>query len=93
MAAVDSFEFLLREINKICSCYRDALALIGALYASRQTIKIVYCLLKTGNDHVLSKLSGLVDLRKNFGKWAGAILTCVLLYKFTIISPNISYCI
>lgn len=74
MAGVDSFEFLLREINKLCSYYRDALALIGALYASRQALRIVCCILKTGNDHVLTKLSGLVDLQKNFGKWAGAII-------------------
>lgn len=70
MAGVDSFEFLLREINKLCSYYRDALALLGALYASRQALRIVCCVLKTGNDHVLTKLSGLVDLKKNFGKWA-----------------------
>lgn len=70
MAGVDSFEFLLREINKLCSYYRDALALIGALYASRQALRIVCCILKTGNDHVLTKLSGLVDLKKNFGEWA-----------------------
>lgn len=73
MAGVDGFDFLLREISELCSYYRDALALLGALYASRQALRVVYCVLKTGNDHVLTKLSSLVDLRKNFGKWAGAL--------------------
>lgn len=81
MAGVDSFEFLLREINKLCSYYRDALALLGALYASRQALRIVCCVLKTGNDHVLTKLSGLVDLKKNFGKWAGAMIFYAMLLK------------
>ncbi|XP_062609753.1 inactive hydroxysteroid dehydrogenase-like protein 1 [Saccostrea cucullata] len=70
MAAIDSFDFLLREVSKLCSYYRDALAVLGALYASRQALKVVYCILKSGNDHVLTKLSSLVDLRRNFGKWA-----------------------
>ncbi|XP_060075045.1 inactive hydroxysteroid dehydrogenase-like protein 1 [Ylistrum balloti] len=70
MAAVDSFEYLFREISSVCRSTRDALALIGALYASRKTLQLMSCVLKAGHDHFLSKLSRWSDLKKRFGQWA-----------------------
>ncbi|XP_033751461.1 inactive hydroxysteroid dehydrogenase-like protein 1 [Pecten maximus] len=70
MAVVDSFEYLFREISLVCRSTRDALAFIGALYASRKTLQFIGCVLKAGNDHLLSKLSRWSNLQKRFGKWA-----------------------
>ncbi|OWF47111.1 inactive hydroxysteroid dehydrogenase-like protein 1 [Mizuhopecten yessoensis] len=70
MAAVDSFEYLFHEISMVCRSTRDSLALIGGLYASRKTLQFIYCVLKAGNDHLLSKLSRWSNLKRRFGQWA-----------------------
>ncbi|XP_046551500.1 inactive hydroxysteroid dehydrogenase-like protein 1 [Haliotis rubra] len=70
MAAVDSFQLLLKEIFKTCSHLRDAFAILGALYTARKAIRLTRCLLSVVNDHVLSQLGGQWDLRKEFGPWA-----------------------
>lgn len=71
MAAVDSFQLLLKEIFKACSHLRDAFAILGAVYAARKAMRLTRCLLSVVNDHVLSQLVGQWDLRKEFGPWAG----------------------
>ncbi|KAJ8299540.1 hypothetical protein KUTeg_023600, partial [Tegillarca granosa] len=69
-AVVDSFEFLLREVTRNLSKIRDILTIIGLLYSSNKALQISYFVLKAANDHLLSKLSHLFDLRKRFGPWA-----------------------
>ena len=71
MAAIDSFEFLLREILEYFSNIRDALALLGAIYAAKKTLKTSWSLLKAVNVHFLSKISQNCDLTDKFGEWAG----------------------
>jgi len=75
MAAVDRFEFLFRSIGGLLTNAREVLALVGILYTSRKTLQLSFCLLKAGNDHLLSKLSKWSDLRRRFGDWAGEMNT------------------
>ncbi|KAK3102348.1 hypothetical protein FSP39_010677 [Pinctada imbricata] len=70
MAAVDRFGFLFKEISDYFSNIRDILAFIGVLYASKKTLHYSYEVLKAVNDHVLSKLSFIGDLRRRYGSWA-----------------------
>ena len=82
MAAVDRFEFLLREILDYFSHIRDSFAILGAFYAARKTLKTSWSLLNALNVHFLSRLSQKCDLTEKFGEWAGRFFNiqrvCVL---------------
>ena len=71
MAAVDHFDFLLRELERTCSNARDILAILGVLYGCRKSLQVIAGLCKVANDHLLTKLSFIGDFRKRFGSWAG----------------------
>ena len=71
MAAVDSFDFLLKEIVEYFKQIRDVFALIGALYVANKSLKISWTILKALNAHVFSRLSQKCDLPEKFGLWAG----------------------
>ncbi|KAK7940123.1 hypothetical protein WMY93_003449 [Mugilogobius chulae] len=47
MAAVDSFQFLYKEIARTCSFYYDTLALVGALYTASKAVILLKKLLLT----------------------------------------------
>ena len=70
MAVVDSFEFLLVEIEKTFSNARDILAILGILYGCKKSLQVLNSLLEAANGHLLSKLSYIGDYRKRFGLWA-----------------------
>jgi hypothetical protein len=82
MAVVDSFEFLLVEIEKTFSNARDILAILGILYGCKKSLQILNSLLEAANGHLLSKLSYIGDYRKRFGLWAGNFLTFFFIFKF-----------
>lgn len=71
MAVVDSFDFLLKELERTCTNTRDILAVIGVLCACKRTLQCLTGLLKATNDHLLSKLSYISNYKKRFGPWAG----------------------
>ncbi|NXX80186.1 HSDL1 protein, partial [Urocolius indicus] len=70
MAAVDRFYLLYREISRSCSFYMEALALVGAWYTVRKCVSLAFDTYSMLRLHVLPKLSGQVDLVKQYGKWA-----------------------
>ncbi|XP_041367419.1 inactive hydroxysteroid dehydrogenase-like protein 1 [Gigantopelta aegis] len=70
MAAIDSFEFLLKEILQVFSTGRDAFAILGAVYTASKAISISRCILTALNDHFLSRLRRQSDLKTKFGRWA-----------------------
>ncbi|XP_063400766.1 inactive hydroxysteroid dehydrogenase-like protein 1 isoform X1 [Mytilus trossulus] len=70
MAVVDSFDFLLKELERTCTNTRDILAVIGVLYACKRTLQCLTGLIKATNDHLLSKLSYISNYKKRFGPWA-----------------------
>lgn len=70
MAAVDSFYLLYREIGRSCSCYMEALALVGAWYMARKCFTLVcdsYSLIRL---HFIPKLVSRADFVKQYGRWA-----------------------
>uniref|UniRef100_A0A8C8R880 Hydroxysteroid dehydrogenase like 1 n=1 Tax=Pelusios castaneus TaxID=367368 RepID=A0A8C8R880_9SAUR len=70
MAAVDSFYLLYREIGRSCSCYVEALALVGAWYMARKCFTLVcdsYSLIRL---HFIPKLVSRTDFVKQYGRWA-----------------------
>ncbi|XP_026508674.1 inactive hydroxysteroid dehydrogenase-like protein 1 isoform X2 [Terrapene carolina triunguis] len=70
MAAVDSFYLLYREIGRSCSCYMEALALVGAWYVARKCFTLVcdsYSLIRL---HFIPKLVSRADFVKQYGRWA-----------------------
>uniref|UniRef100_UPI0037E7BBA2 inactive hydroxysteroid dehydrogenase-like protein 1 n=1 Tax=Semicossyphus pulcher TaxID=241346 RepID=UPI0037E7BBA2 len=70
MAAVDSFQFLYREISRSCSCYFETLALVGALYtASRAVILLRDCCMLV-RVHFLPRMIPTKKLTQRFGDWA-----------------------
>ena len=71
MAAVDSFELLLREISKLFSSVRDAFAIIGAYYVARKSLTLLSHTASAVYVHLYSGLAEEVDFRKKFGPWAG----------------------
>ena len=81
MAAIDRFEFLLREILDVFSNLRDAFALLGALYAARKTFQLSATLFGSLNVHLISRLSVNCDLAEKFGKWAGNKNLCMMKYQ------------
>lgn len=70
MAAVDRFSFLYREISRSCSSYLEALAVIGAWYTVRKCISLAFDTYSVLRLHFVPKLSGEIDLVKQYGKWA-----------------------
>lgn len=70
MAAVDSFQFLYKEISRSCSSYCETLALLGALYAARKAAVLLRdcCLLV--RVHFLPRMVPSMKLRQSYGDWA-----------------------
>ncbi|KAM4522769.1 inactive hydroxysteroid dehydrogenase-like protein 1 [Odontesthes bonariensis] len=70
MAAVDSFQFLFREISRSCSSYFETLALVGALYtASRAVILLSDCCTLV-RVHFLPRMIPCRKLTQSYGDWA-----------------------
>lgn len=70
MAAVDSFQFLYREISRTCNSYFETLALVGALYtASRAVILLSDCCTLV-RVHFLPRLIPSKKLTQRYGDWA-----------------------
>ncbi|XP_072542481.1 inactive hydroxysteroid dehydrogenase-like protein 1 [Salminus brasiliensis] len=70
MAAVDSFQFLYREIARSCNCYMETLALVGALYTASKAVVLVrdcYSLIRL---HFIPRFVNPRDLVHQYGKWA-----------------------
>lgn len=70
MAAVDSFYLLYREIARSCSCYMEALALVGAWYTARKSITVVCDFYSLVRLHFIPRLGSRPDLIKQYGRWA-----------------------
>ncbi|KAK7098894.1 inactive hydroxysteroid dehydrogenase-like protein 1 [Littorina saxatilis] len=70
MAAVDSFELLFREISKVFSSYRDALALIGAYYVAKRSLTFASYVGDALYVHLYGRFAQEEDLRQKFGSWA-----------------------
>lgn len=73
MAAVDSFELLWREISKVFSDVRDALAFVGAYYLARRSITVAGHIANAFYVHLYSKVVDEMDFVKRYGPWAGEI--------------------
>ncbi|KAL4225484.1 Inactive hydroxysteroid dehydrogenase-like protein 1 [Mactra antiquata] len=71
MAAIDRFDFLLREILQTCSNIRDVLAFLGAFYAAKRTLRMAANIFDSLNVHLLSRISPNCNLAEKFGEWAG----------------------
>ena len=69
-AAVDSFQFLLREGIALFSRVRNTLALVGALYAARRTLAITWRMYRAFKAHGISRLTYQSHLL-HYGEWAG----------------------
>lgn len=70
MAAVDSFQFLYRELSRSCSSYFETLALVGALYtASRAVILLSDCCTLV-RVHFLPRMIPSKKLAQRYGDWA-----------------------
>uniref|UniRef100_A0A1A7YAL6 Hydroxysteroid dehydrogenase like 1 n=1 Tax=Iconisemion striatum TaxID=60296 RepID=A0A1A7YAL6_9TELE len=70
MAAVDSFQFLYREISRSCGSYFETLALVGALYtASRAVILLSDCCTLV-RVHFLPRMVPSRKLTQRYGDWA-----------------------
>ncbi|XP_071403335.1 inactive hydroxysteroid dehydrogenase-like protein 1 [Centroberyx affinis] len=70
MAAVDSFQFLYREIARSCSSYVETLALVGALYTASKAVVLLrdcYILVKV---HFFPRMIQGKKLAQRFGEWA-----------------------
>ncbi|XP_061449678.1 inactive hydroxysteroid dehydrogenase-like protein 1 [Rhineura floridana] len=70
MAAVDSFSFLLREIERSCSYYIETLAIIGALYTAKTCLTVVSDIYTLIRLHFIPRLISRADLVKLYGSWA-----------------------
>lgn len=70
MAAVDRFYLLYREISRSCNFYIEALAIVGAWYTVRKCVSLAFDTYSMLRLHLIPKLSGEVDLVKQYGKWA-----------------------
>lgn len=69
MAAVDSFDHLLREISLQTGNIRDVLALVGLYYVTKNTVQFSYEVITGVRTHLWSKVRP-IDLN-NLGEWAG----------------------
>lgn len=70
MAAVDSFQFLYREIARSCNCYVETLALVGALYTASKAVVLVRDCYSLVRLHFIPRLVHPRDLVHQYGKWA-----------------------
>ena len=71
--AVDRFELLANEIISVISSARDALAIIGILYAARKTVSVAIKVCTALKTYGLSSI-GRTDLRLRYGQWAGQLV-------------------
>lgn len=70
MAAVDSFQFLYREIARSCSFYYDTLALVGALYTASKAVILLRDCCTLVRVHFLPRMIPNRRLIHRFGDWA-----------------------
>lgn len=70
MAAVDSFQFLYREISRSCSFYYETLALVGALYAASKVVVLMRDCCTLVRVHFLPRMTPTKRLTQRFGDWA-----------------------
>ncbi|XP_078101584.1 inactive hydroxysteroid dehydrogenase-like protein 1 [Sander vitreus] len=70
MAAVDSFQFLYREVSRSCSPYLETLALVGALYTARRVIVLLRDCCALLRVHFLPRMIPSKKLTQIFGDWA-----------------------
>lgn len=70
MAAVDSFQFLYREISRSCSFYFETLALVGALYTASRAVILVRDCCTLVRVHFLPRMIPTKRLTQRFGDWA-----------------------
>ncbi|KAK5622349.1 hypothetical protein CRENBAI_004951 [Crenichthys baileyi] len=70
MAAVDSFQFLYREISRSCSSYFEALALVGAVYATRRAVVLLRACCTVVRVHFLPRMMPSGKLTQRYGDWA-----------------------
>ncbi|XP_044024861.1 inactive hydroxysteroid dehydrogenase-like protein 1 [Siniperca chuatsi] len=70
MAAVDSFQFLYREISRSCSFYFETLALVGALYTASKAVILLRDCCTLVRVHFLPRMIPTKKLTQRFGDWA-----------------------
>ncbi|XP_070781990.1 inactive hydroxysteroid dehydrogenase-like protein 1 isoform X2 [Enoplosus armatus] len=70
MAAVDSFQFLFREISRSCSFYYETLALVGALYTASRAVILLRDCCTLVRVHFLPRMIPSKKLSRRFGDWA-----------------------
>ncbi|XP_013889929.1 inactive hydroxysteroid dehydrogenase-like protein 1 [Austrofundulus limnaeus] len=70
MAAVDSFQFLYKEISRSCSSYFETLALLGALYAARKAAVLLRDCCTVVRVHFLPRMIPSRKLSQRYGDWA-----------------------
>lgn len=70
MAAVDSFQFLYREIARSCSFYYETLALVGALYTASKVVVLLRDCCSLIRVHFLPRIIPNRKLTHRFGDWA-----------------------
>ena len=70
MAAVDSFEFLYREVSRSCSPYFETLALVGALYTASRAVILLRDCCTLVRVHFLPRMIPSKKLTQRFGDWA-----------------------
>lgn len=70
MSAVDSFQFLYREISRSCSFYYETLALVGALYTASKAVILMRDCCTLVRVHFLPRMIPTMRLTQRFGDWA-----------------------
>ena len=71
-AAVDSFDFLAREIIGVFTSIRDILALVGAAFAAKRTLSLSGTAWEVIRVHGLARLFPERNFAKRYGPWAGS---------------------
>ncbi|XP_064600650.1 inactive hydroxysteroid dehydrogenase-like protein 1 isoform X2 [Liolophura sinensis] len=69
-AAIDRFEFLVKEISCHLSSGRDTLAVVGALYVVKKTIDLTFYTVDFFTACIAKQLGVYRDLSRRFGPWA-----------------------
>ncbi|KAF7658920.1 hypothetical protein LDENG_00005970 [Lucifuga dentata] len=70
MAAVDSFQFLYRELARSCSSYFEPLAVVGALYVASKVVILLKDCCNVVRVHFLPRIIPRKKLDQRFGDWA-----------------------
>ncbi|KAM9703197.1 inactive hydroxysteroid dehydrogenase-like protein 1 [Menidia menidia] len=70
MAAVDSFQFLYREVSRSCSSYFETLALVGAVYTASRAIVLLGDCCTLVRVHFLPRMVPCRKLTQRYGDWA-----------------------